>query len=458
MKNTILYHDFVESRLNAICTEHKSILNYSISYDEDECCLTALLTYNGFTVKLKYSESALEDYSFLESENTGKAVIAKFEFPFSDIPYSIYDIHNTVDDTVFRTYAFHSLYDEKAVGEAIDIIIDFIERNHQSISNISSSPFLQSKLADSFENGLRVASKKITMDKIKEKPEKYLSSHDMDLYFLRSGETAFVDHITKGSTRAIQKFYAAHSKAGTLLKYEERYLDMLFENDFNHTDRELVESVKKNDKVSKKLTNTTNISIFISLVLAVAVSLVIAYFTEKRMEESYFLLHELTLDSIFKIIPILIGFMMIVYEPIEYIAMKHNKDYDTSKTPMDKKIYAVIAIIGIILVAGTSTYLYYDYQKNVGLGENDIYYCQKLGKTKHLSYDEVKLYLIEGDYYGDNYSSYDEDKRIVLVKGDDYEDYFVSDYLIEMTNTYRDSLEYAGHFKSLDDFCEKFGV
>ncbi len=58
-----------------------------------------------------------------------------------------------------------------------------------------------------------------------------------------------------------------------------------------------------------------------------------------------------------------------------------------------------------------------------------------------------------------NYSiSYDEDKRIVLVKGDDYEDYFVSDYLIEMTNTYRDSLEYAGHFKSLDDFCEKFGV
>ena len=54
--------------------------------------------------------------------------------------------------------------------------------------------------------------------------------------------------------------------------------------------------------------------------------------------------------------------------------------------------------------------------------------------------------------------SYDEDKRIVLVKGDDYEDYFVSDYLIEMTNTYRDSLEYAGRFKSLDDFCEKFGV
>lgn len=75
-----------------------------------------------------------------------------------------------------------------------------------------------------------------------------------------------------------------------------------------------------------------------------------------------------------------------------------------------------------------------------------------------ISSDEVKLYLIEGDYYGDDYSSCDEDKRIVLVKGDDYEDYFVSDYLIEMTNTYRDSLEYAGHFKSLDDFCEKFGV
>lgn len=394
----------------------------------------------------------------MESENTGKALIAKFEFPFSDIPYSIYDIHNTVDDNIFRTYAFHCLYDENAVGEAIDIIIDFIERNHQSISNISSSPFLQTKLTDSFENGLKIASKKITMDQIKNKPAKYLSKHDTDMYFLRSDETAFVDHITKGSIRAIQKFHADHTKEGTLLKYEERYLDMLFENDFNYTDEELVESVKKNDKVSKKLTNTTNISTVISLILSIVISIIIGVFTEKRIEENYILLKEISLNSIFKIIPMLIGFFMMIYNPVEYLIMKHNKDYDSSQSSNDKKAYAVIALIGIILIAGSSAYLYFDYQKNVGLGENDIYYCQKLGKTEYLSYDNVNLYLIEGDYYGDDYSSNDEDKRIVIVKDNDYEDYFISDYLTEMTKAYRDSLEYAGHFKSLDDFCDEFEV
>lgn len=458
MKNTLPYYDFVESRLNTICTEHKNILNHSIFYDENGCFLVALLTYNGFTVKLKYSESMLEDYTFMESENTGKAVIAKFEFPFSDIPYSIYDIHNTVDDTVFRTYAFHCLYDKKAVGEAIDTIIDFIERNHQSISNISSSPFLQSKLTDSFENGLRIASKKITMDKIRQNPEKYLTNHDIDMYFLRSDETAFIDHITKGSTRAIQKFHAKHSQAGTFLRYEERYLDMLFENDFRHTDEKLVESVQQNNKVSKRLTIASSISLIISLILSIALSIVIGCFAEKEIKENYFLLQDISLDSIFKILPMIFGFLMIIYIPVERIIMKRSKNYDTEQTPNDKKINIVIALIGILLIAGTSTYLYYDYQKNVGLGEKDIYYCQKLGKTEYLSYDEVQLYLIEGDYYGNDYSSYDEDKRIVLVKGNDYENYFVSDYLFEMSNTYRDSLEYTEHFKSLDDFCEKFEV
>lgn len=83
--------------------------------------------------------------------------------------------------------------------------------------------------------------------------------------------------------------------------------------------------------------------------------------------------------------------------------------------------------------------------------KNTILYCDSIESRLNTICAEHKSIL--------NHSiSYDEDKRIVLVKGDDYEDYFVSDYLIEMTNTYRDSLEYAGHFKSLDDFCEKFGV
>ena len=458
MKTAIPYHNYIENKIDSICYENKSILGHTISVNDDNYNMDITLIYNSFTVKMYYSEASTSDYSFMESENTGKALITKFEFPFLDIPYSIYDIHNTVDDKVFRTYAFHCLYNEEAVGKAIDTIIAFIDRNIDKIDSISSSEWMQKKLNDSFENGLSVASKKITPEKLKQDPEKYLERHNDNLYLLRYQETAFTNHITQNSSREIQKFYKHHLKKNTLLTYEERYLEHLFENDFNYTDEDVVNDVKKNSKVSKKIGNATSIAIFVSLVFSLAINLFIGSTIEKRLEENYILLKEVSLDSVFKILPMLFGFIMIIHRPVEYLMMKRSKDYDNTQSPYDKKINAVIALIGVVIIAGSSIYYYYDYQKNVGLGDHDIYYCQSIGKAEQLSYDNVKLYLIEGDYYGDDYSSTDDDKRIVLVKNDNYKNYFVSDYLMDMPRSYREKLDYAERFETLDHFCDKFGV
>lgn len=460
MGNIIPYQEFIENKINSVSLENRSILRHRISTDDDRFDLVISLTYDGFTVKLKYGDVVMEDYSFMEDENRAKTLIPKFVFPFSDIEYSVYDIHNTVDDEIFRTYSFHCLYDEEAVGKAIDTIIAFINRNAEKIKSISSSDWLQKKLNESFEDGLRIASKKITLDKIRQKPEKYLHSHDVDMYFLRFNETAFVSHITKDSTRDLNKFYNKHSKKDTLLPFEKRYIDYLFSNDFKNTDEETVESVKKNQKISKGISKADSALTIISLVLALGVSLLLGFIVENRLEENYLLLQDVTLDSIIPLVFMLPGFAMILNRPIKHILLKRKKGYDDKQDAYDKKINIILVLIGLILVAGTSTYLYFDYQKNVGLGENDVYYCQRLGKAETLSYDEVKLYLIEGTYYGDDYYSTNEDKTIVVVVNDDYEDCFVSDYLteIDMPSSFRDSLSYAGKFKSIEDFNENFNI
>lgn len=454
------YTEFAENKISAIIFENRNILNHKVDFDSDINILNITLFYQGFTVLMKFGRDITEGYSFVENTNTDRALITKFEFPFSKIPYSIYDVHNTVSDPVFCTYDFHCLYGDKSIDSAFDTVIEFINRNEKIISEINGNAQLRKKLEDSFENGLRVASKKITPEMIDENPDKYLHKHDLNLYFLRSAETAFTDFVNGKKTKTLQKFYISHHKKNNLLTYEERYLDYLYENDFNLTNEDFVEEVEKREKSSSHINGKESVTTLISLIISFAVNLLLGILTEHKLEESYFLLKEITIDSI---IPLLISavFMTLVLRfPVDYIFSKRNKESGISFTGNDKKAYAVTAVIGIVLFAVTNCFVYFDYQKNVGLGENNIYYCQEYGKAEILEYDEIKLYLIEGNYYGDEYSNYDEDKRIAVVKNDDYENYFISDYLteIEMRGSYRDSLDYAGKFSSLDDFCAEFGI
>lgn len=457
MKYEIPYSAFAEKRINELCLENRNILSHKIENDDDDNMIITLV-FQSFSVTLKYSEAVFEDYSFLENENNGKALIAKFEFPFSKIKYSIYDIHNTVEDNIFCTYAFHCLYNEAALGSAIETIFDFINRNYDIINSINSSEKLQEKLDASFENGLKVASKKITKEKLKKNPEKYFKSHDTDLYLLRLDETAFIDNIIKGSTKSLQNFHRHNLKKGTFLTFEERYMNYLIQNDLKHPDEEIVKNIKEHNKVSKKIGNSHTISIAISFILAMAINILIGIAVEKKIEKDYFLLSEVTIDNIFKIIPMIFGFILLTLHPIENLLMRKNKNYDTQKTKNDKKAAAILALIGIICIAGSSAYFYFDFQKNVGLGKNDIYYCQKLAKVEKYAYNEAKLYLIEGTYYDNDYSDTDDDKKIVVIINNDYKDYYVSEYLtvINMTNDYRDSLKYAGKFKSIEDFDDTF--
>ena len=459
--SVIQYENTVIEKISSIINENRNIVSHSQEYDEKNNCLDITLIYNGFTAVLSFGEEVTKGYSFAESKTLGSSLITKFKFPFSKIPYSIYDIHNTVNDYEFVTYDFHCLYNKAAVKSAFDTVIAFINRNEKSIADIGSNDALKEKLESCYSHDLKKVSKKIKRENFEEKLEKNTDNHDIDLYFYRYGEYEFTNFIYKGQTKQLQKFYAKNSKKDTLLIYEERYLEHLFENDFKNVNKNFANEVKEQNAIAKSLEKKDSITFFIGFALSVAMTIIIAVIVESKLEEKYLLLKEVEINSIIPILIGTIGFTAMLYMPIDDIFTKFSKKHTSETEKNSISAYAITIAIGLVIVGTCGTYQYFHFQKNVGLGENDIYYCQSLGKTQILSYDDVRFYLIEGDYFdGNEYISTDDAKRIVFVKDDDYRDYFISDYLdyIEMPNSRRDSLNYTGKFKTLDDFEKKFNL
>ena len=446
------YKDGIERKISALACDLK-ILSHCEEYDENKNTLKITFAYEGFKVILTYSEDYQYGYSFLENKNVEKCLVTKFKFDYSDIFYSIYDVHNAVEDKKFDTYDFHCLYNEKQVLNAIDIVIGFVSRNYGLLRDINENEKLQQRLDSSFDRGLELVSKKITREMLKENPEKYYNKHDFNLYVFRSTDETLTNHVYNGSTKAVQKFFALQSRKNNLLPFEERYLEYLFENDFTVADQDVLERVNKQEKTSIFLKRAETVSTLLSLVLAIALNFLIAYLCENRLENEYWLLWDIELNSIVPFALCTGGFCAIFHPIFKRIMMKNKEDYD-GKT--DVRVTAVVALIGIIVIALTSTYVYFDYQKAVGLNENEIYYCQHLGRFEKLGYDDVKLYLIEGSDIGDEeiYSDAYPDKRIVLVKDDDYGDYYTSDFMeyLEIPKDFFNTLNFEESFTDLEEF------
>lgn len=452
MTYELQYRGALESKINELACDRK-ILSHSEEYDEDQGALKITLNYEGFRVTLTYSSDDHRGYTFLENENIEKCLITRFEFDYSDIIYSIYDVHNAVLDNKFDTYVFHCLYNEAQVLEAADRVFGFINRNYSILCAVNGNEQLQQRLDSSFDRGLELVSKKITREKLRENPEKYYNRLESDLFYLRHTETVITDHMNNGSTKALQRFFTRESKRNNLLTFEERYLEYLFENDFSVADQDVSERVRKQEKTSGSLKRAETAAILISLVLAVALNFLIAYLCESRIEEKYWLLRNIELDSITPFALYIAGFCAIIHPLLKHFAMKRRTDYDIKA---DGRVNAVIALIGVVVIALTSTYLYFDYQKAVGFNEDGIYYCQHMGKVETLSYDEVKLYQIEGYYLEDSdyYNNAYADKVIVLVKDNDFEDYYDSDYMgeLEIPKSFYDTLKFEDSFSTFEDF------
>ena len=77
------------------------------------------------------------------------------------------------------------------------------------------------------------------------------------------------------------------------------------------------------------------------------------------------------------------------------------------------QIICTVLGVAIIFVGGVMTY--FDTQKNIALGENDVYICEHWNEAEHVKYDEIKFYKID--------DKETDSKEYILVKDNDYKNY-----------------------------------
>jgi hypothetical protein len=243
-----------------------------------------------------------------------------------------------------------------------------------------------------------------------------------------------------------------------LLPFEERYLEYLYQNDFNITNEVTSSRIKKQEKNSEFITKADTITFIISIIFGVLIQFFIGSFVESKIEENYILLKSSEFPNFISLFVFVIALYLILMYPIKSLAIKLRKNDKVDLLSSNKKAYIILALVGIIILFNASTYSYLNYQKNVGIGENDIYYCDKIGNVEKLQYDDVKFYLVDDNEFEDETPYYY--RRIVVVKGNDYENYVLSDYLGETGIDYAKLNEIGVEktFDSLDDFCNEFNI
>lgn len=445
------YEDVIEKKIDEIANSNSNIVSHLTKYNNEDDMLEITLCYRDFTVEMKYNDYMSQGYTFMENFESGSCLVTKFVFPFSKIPYSIYDVHNAVEDEIFVTYDFHCLYNEKDIENAFNTIIDFINRNESRISSINDSSSRKELLEKSFTNAISVAAKKLDLTDFDDDLQGSIMTLDDKLYTLRMGETAFTDFITKGKVNALQRFYTVHSKKNELLTYEERYLEHLYKNDFKNTNTEFENEIKERAKVSKGMSRTTTIIGLISLFLAIVFSIFSSDIISDKIFEQYVVLNDIEI----RVIPIAllsVGFGCFVGSIYSLLFDKKAKK-DSSKKDIVKAI-SIFSIIGVIFI-GIGTGVQYLYaQRNIAIGSNDIYICTGLHTPKTYNFDESKLYLVNDIEADDQYA--------VVVINNDYNDYYMTDCFGDETNETKNAVtscpSYSGSFNSIEEFEKNFDI
>lgn len=431
--------------------ERFSVINGTVaSFSQEKGKITAKITFKDFTAEIAYSLGDTQGYTFLESSSVAGCLLTKFKFPFSPIAYSIYDIHNAVDDKIFITYDFHNIHNSKELSNALETVFAFMVRNYDRISSISTDVQMQKRLNDYFKKSLDTVMKKVSLDEYCSNTEKYEKKYYNGLYVLRCQATEFTDFILHGKVKKLQRFYAKTKK---LLPFEERYLEYLYQTDFA-VDENIKIVVENNTKYSNVMNCAARISLVIGVALMLITHFIVKYITEKVLFDGFTLFCENAFaeDLLF----LLLGFgytILLLFPVFNILEKKKDIEINVTKTPVTFAVTAFTLICAIVFLSGGIALDVYKTENIVALSDESVYVFRD-GKKNYYSYDDVDFYLIEGEYYDDVEYIDDEDyKQYILVVDGDFENYYASNYDYEnLKDKIENKTQIKQSFKSYNEF------
>lgn len=412
-KSNLPFEKIFKDRISYKVSIDTNAQGVDFDYDEDASLITASIKYSGFTAMIRYSNTLLESYSFIESENLGNSIVTAFKFAFSPIEFSIYNIHNIVEDQTFVTYDNHCVYAKEDVDSTIDTIFEFIGRNSQKTSKIAKSGDMQEALLQSAKHDLGIVAKNVDFDRFAEYSDNNLIEKcNSRLYTYRCGDETFKKHILTGAKSEIQKWLAKKSAKNKLLDYEKRYFDYLIANDFEASNTQFNDSVSEHDKRSSIVSKISLVSVAISMFAAYGISYLIEKITLGAIANSEY--YPMSFHNFnFVLIMVLTVGIDVIIGIVAANAILRKKDLTALVQGKTAQIICTVLGVAIIFVGGVMTY--FDTQKNIALGENDVYICEHWNEAEHVKYDEIKFYKID--------DKETDSKEYILVKDNDYKNY-----------------------------------
>lgn len=471
-KNMQEHIDVLNRELKTFASRNpRVILNEVVNTEEDYT--QGSLKFDYFTVLFRCHGGG-SGYSFMEVpmfEDTRSAPMgcveatyeALFKFEFSPIPFSIYDIHNAINDQNFRTLCFHNIITEENAVDAISEILDFITKNEYHINQIGINESLQKTLLDNYFYDEKVFDKKLDINKFNENIETNAELHEVVMGIHLGIQDGVYKFLLTGNNKQLVKEFNKAEKKNDLILFEQRYEKYLYDNNFPKPDNKASHEIIQKRKSTKATKLYSGFVLVLGMVCSIILSELLTDFLVKTYHpDSLFLTCVgsgfLNLTLIFGVI--LIFFAFAYKLPLDFIKNKVERIF---KKEYDK----IILIIGIVLtIIGICSF--FNTYKNYGMViKDDILYIEN--QPVNEDYD-IEFIFIKGQEYEDLEDGsivYDDDleyRQLLYVLDGDYENYMhceieASDGIV--TNQILNELKKAdckiSAYRTIEDFAEKHG-
>ena len=466
-KNMQDHIDVLNRELKSFATRNPAVIfNDVVNTDEDYT--QGSLKFDSFTVLFRCHDGG-SGYSFMEIplfEEDGSAPMgcieatyeALFKFDFSEIPFSIYDIHNAVNDQNFRTLCFHNIITEENAVDAAGEILDFIEKNEYQINKIGSDKNLQKLLLDNYYYDEKIFDKEFDINKFNDDIETNAEMHEVFMSLTLTIQDGVYKFLLTGNNKLLVKQFTKAEKKNNLILFEKRYEKYLYDNNFakpnNNTGTKLKQK-RKNTKLTKLYSGLVLVS---GMVCSIFLSELISDFIIKTYHpDSLFLTsvgnQAFNLTFIFGII--LIFFSFAYKLPFGFLKNKIERIF---KKEYDK----IILIIGLVLtIVGIGSFFNTYKNHSMVIKDNTLYIENQATPEDY----NIEFIYIKGQEYEDFdgniiYEDDIESRQLLYVLDNDYENYIHCEIGI-VSNEVLTSLRKAdcklSTYRTIEDFASKNG-
>ena len=470
-KNMQDHIDVLNRELKSFATRNPSVI-FDEVVNTDEDYTQGSLKFDSFTVLFR-CHSGGSGYSFMEIplfDDTKSAPMgcteatyeALFKFDFSEIPFSIYDIHNAINDQNFRTLCFHNIVTEENAVDATVEILDFISKNEYQINQLGTDQNLQKLLLDNYFHDEKVFDKKLDINKFNEDVETNAELHEVVMGIHLAIQDGVYKFLLTGNNKQLVKEFNKAEKKNDLIIFEKRYEKYLYDNNFQKPDSKMIKTLeegKKNSTITRFFNTALVILSFVSGVVLsdVCEKLMVNIFYPDDLFLGYTSSGILNLLLVFGVVLLIFGS---VYKlPFNFIKNKVSRIF--------KKEYEKTVIIAGLVLIVMGTLCITNTFKNHGIYiRNDVLYIdnQTANETLDVEFILIKGYETEDDNGKIIYNDEIEDRDLLYVFDGKYEEYqycviYSENY--DVTNQVLNKLKKAdcklSLYRTLEEFAEKNG-